>query len=367
METYVSQRRREGWVPVLTADLARSRTTDETITPLFIDPDEERYQQTARELIQLFEAHLGEPKGDLEDAIDELTIADTDYKIVQGLAKLLKDECEFEVVASVEPREIRRRLFEKANERYPIVRQPTLGEDTQKLEVYSAVADDLGVSLEECYRGMYADLEDNKRLVRIGTRTADQYASDDDTSTSTTNLTGSSDAEYEHTGLTVDWLVTRYNLALAQAVLYDATEMRIRVWDHFGTVFSYVKLFGLMHRIYPIDSDGERVANTDQAAGYEAVLDGPASLFSKSQKYGIRMANFLPALPSVTAGRWLVRSSSTRRPARPDSSRSTPRRISIHTTARATSSIATSSGRSPINGSERIRTGSWCGKTMSST
>jgi len=105
METYVSQRRREGWVPVLTADLARSRTTDETITPLFIDPDEERYQQTARELIQLFEAHLGEPKGDLEDAIDELTIADTDYKIVQGLAKLLKDECEFEVVASVEPRE----------------------------------------------------------------------------------------------------------------------------------------------------------------------------------------------------------------------------------------------------------------------
>ena len=265
--------------------------------PLFIDPDEERYRETARELIRLFEAHLGEPKGDLEDAIDELTVADTDYKIVQGLAKLLKDECEFEVVASVDPREIRQRLFEKANERYPIVRQPTLGEDTQKLEVYSAVADDLGVSLEECYRGMYAGLEDNKRLVRIGTRTADQYASDDDTSTSTTNLTGSSDGAYEHTDLTVDWLLTRYNLALAQAVLYDATEMRIRAWDHFGTVFSYVKLFGLMHRIYPIDADGERVASTDQAASYEAVLDGPASLFSKSHKYGIRMANFLPALP----------------------------------------------------------------------
>jgi hypothetical protein len=73
--------------------------------------------------------------------------------------------------------------------------------------------------------------------------------------------------------------------------------MRVRVWDHFGTVFSYVKLFGLMHRIYPIDIDGERVPSTDQAVGYEAVLDGPASLFSKSQKYGIRMANFLPALP----------------------------------------------------------------------
>jgi len=144
---------------------------------------------------------------------------------------------------------------------------------------------------------MYADLEANKRLVRIGTRTAEQYASDGDSSTATTTLTGSSAGEYEHTDLTVDWLLTRYNLALAQAVLYDATEMRIRVWDHFGTVFSYVKLFGLMHRIYPIDADGERVGSTDQAAGYEAVLDGPASLFSQSQKYGIRMANFLPALP----------------------------------------------------------------------
>jgi len=123
---------------------------------------------------------------------------------------------------------------------------------------------------------MYADLEANKRLVRIGTRTAEQYASDGDSSTATTTLTGSSAGEYEHTDLTVDWLLTRYNLALAQAVLYDATEMRIRVWDHFGTVFSYVKLFGLMHRIYPIDADGERVGSTDQAAGLRSRAGRPS-------------------------------------------------------------------------------------------
>lgn len=57
-----------------------------------------------------------------------------------------------------------------------------------------------------------------------------------------------------------------------------------------------------MHRIYPIDADGNRVTSTDLADGYEAVLDGPASLFSQSRKYGIRMANFLPALPHCT--RW---------------------------------------------------------------
>jgi predicted nuclease of restriction endonuclease-like RecB superfamily len=281
---------------VLTADLARSRTHEDTVTPLFIDADDQRYQDTADELIQIFEEHLGEPKGELEETIDQLTIADTDYKIVQGLAKLLKDECEFETIAQVEPREIRQRLFEKANESYPIVRQPTLGEDTQKLEVYSSVADQLGITLEECYRGMYADLEENKRLVQFGHRVSDGYEGTDGSST-TTRLTGDSEESYAEDTITVDWLLTRYNLALAQAVLYDATEMRIRVWDSFSTVFSYVKLFGLMHRIYPIDNNGNRVASTDVADGYEAILDGAASLFSKSRKYGIRMANFLPALP----------------------------------------------------------------------
>ena len=282
---------------MLTADLARARTTPAEITPLFIDPVDDRYRKTADELIHLFVDHIGEPKGDLEHEIEQLTIADTDYKIVQGLAKLLRDESEFAVQAPVAPRKIRQRLFEQANDQYPIVRQPTLGEDTQKLDVYSTVADELGISLEECYRGMYADLEANKCLVRIGTRTADRYRIDTDESSSTTTLTGSSDNAYDQTNLTVDWLLNRYNLALAQAVLYDATEMHIRVWNQFNTVFSYVKLFGLMHRIYPIDASGTRVASMDLADGYEAVLDGPASLFAKSRTYGIRMANFLPALP----------------------------------------------------------------------
>jgi predicted nuclease of restriction endonuclease-like RecB superfamily len=281
---------------VLTADLARSRTYEDTIIPSFIDTDKQQYRDTAEELIQIFEEHLGEPKGDLEETIDQLTIADTDYKIVQGLAKLLKDECEFETLAPVEPREIRKQLFEKANQSYPIVRQPTLGEDTQKLEVYSSVADQLGITLEECYQGMYADLEENKRLVRFGHRVSDEYEKAEE-STTTTRLTGDSEESYAEDTITSDWLLTRYNLALAQAVLYDATEMRVRVWDSFATVFSYVKLFGLMHRIYPIDSNGTRVTSTDVADGYEAVLDGAASLFSKSRKYGIRMANFLPALP----------------------------------------------------------------------
>ena len=94
---------------MLTADLARSRTRGREVRPLFIDISDEQYRSTAATLIDLFENHLGEPKGELETAIDDLTVDNTDYKIVQGLAKLLKDECEFEQQAAVDPQEIRQR------------------------------------------------------------------------------------------------------------------------------------------------------------------------------------------------------------------------------------------------------------------
>ena len=90
---------------MLTANLARSRTRDGNISPLLIDPDDQQYRETARELIQIFEDHLGEPKGGLEETIDQLTIADTDYKIVQGLAKLLHDESEFTTIAAADTRD----------------------------------------------------------------------------------------------------------------------------------------------------------------------------------------------------------------------------------------------------------------------
>ncbi len=102
---------------MLTADLARSRTSDGEVTPLFIDPDDARYRETASELIELFETHVSKSKADLDAAIDQLTVADTDYKIIQGLAKLLRDECDIETVAAAEPREIRQRLFEQAGQR----------------------------------------------------------------------------------------------------------------------------------------------------------------------------------------------------------------------------------------------------------
>ena len=78
-------------------------------------------------------------------------------------------------------------------------------------------------------------------------------------------------------------------------MLYRATEMTIRIYRNIPTkyrlVFQFIKFFKLMH-----------VVSGNNADGYQIVLDGPASMFRLSQKYGIQMALFLPAL--LHCDRW---------------------------------------------------------------
>ena len=65
---------------------------------------------------------------------------------------------------------------------------------------------------------MYADLDANNRLVRFGDQVAESVELNTDGTTSTTQLTGQSEEAYTDEELTAEWLLNRYNLALAQAV-----------------------------------------------------------------------------------------------------------------------------------------------------
>jgi hypothetical protein len=84
-------------------------------------------------------------------------------------------------------------------------------------------------------------------------------------------------------------LLDLYNVAQAQALLYRSVEMRL--WlepqspEGFRELFGSIKAYRLIHTVRGNSRDG-----------YEVRLDGPASIFQRSQKYGIQMAVFLPAL-----------------------------------------------------------------------
>jgi predicted nuclease of restriction endonuclease-like RecB superfamily len=65
----------------------------------------------------------------------------------------------------------------------------------------------------------------------------------------------------------------------------------MRLWlepqapEGFRELFGAIKAYRLIHTV-----------KGNSGAGYEVRLDGPASIFQRSQKYGIQMAVFLPAL-----------------------------------------------------------------------
>jgi len=94
---------------------------------------------------------------------------------------------------------------------------------------------------------------------------------------------------------TAEALLHRYNLAQAQGVLYRASHVTITAHRNdpgeYKLLFRYLKLFGLMTYI---EGDADH--------GFTLTVDGPASLFKPSTRYGLALAKMLPALLHVS--RW---------------------------------------------------------------
>lgn len=221
--------------------------------PLYIAPDDADYLQDAGYLIKLFSEHEGRARGELDEALAEFVGTGTNYKILRGFIKLLMDRCSFETVSAKDPVEIRRTLFRKARLHHPV----TLAEDS-RLEVIREAAHELICAPEVLMEALYADLPENQKLL-----------------------------DFEQ--LSAAELLNLYNLAQAQALLYHCVEMRLNVEtqnpDSYRELFRAIKAYRLIHTI-----------KGSPATGYEVRLDGPVSLFQRSQKYGVQMAVFLPAL-----------------------------------------------------------------------
>jgi predicted nuclease of restriction endonuclease-like RecB superfamily len=247
---------------MLTADLAQSWQRGGRTGPRYIETEDASYLQEASDLIGLFKEHRGQRRADLEQALEEYVGTGTDYRVLRGLIKLLMDRCEFETACGADPVEIRRALFLKARQHHPVI-----GNETARSEVVTEVARELNCAPEVVTEGLYADLPENQKLVDFEAMDARE-------------------------------LLDRYNVAQAQALLYRCVEMRLVVSPQdpagYRELFGAIKAYRLIHTI-----------KGNAVTGYEVRLDGPVSMFHRSQKYGVQMAVFLPAL--LTCKGWRMR------------------------------------------------------------
>jgi predicted nuclease of restriction endonuclease-like RecB superfamily len=246
---------------MLTADLAMSWQRGDQIKPRYIDAADEEYLRVAGDLVALFTDHVGRTRAALAESLQEYVGTGTGYRILRGLIKLLTDRCEFKTNAPTEPTEIRRALFLKARARHPVV-----GTEA-RAELVAETARELACAPDALLESLYGDLPDNQRLTLFEP-------------------------------LMPPELLDLYNVAQAQALLYRSVEMRLwletQTAEGFRELFGAIKAYRLIHTV-----------KGNSREGYEVRLDGPASIFQRSQKYGIQMAVFLPAL--LLCGGWRMR------------------------------------------------------------
>ncbi|MCB1919627.1 MAG: DUF790 family protein [Candidatus Competibacteraceae bacterium] len=223
--------------------------------PRFLRSDQHPW---AEQVLTVITEHQHRPRGELQAALRALEGDSPDYRIVRGFAHLALNAAEFTLATGeLEPETLRREVFTLAAE------QGSYGE-SQAQQVLEAVAPRYQLEAETLREALYADLPENHRLTALPDFTPER-------------------------------LIDRYNLAQAQGLLYSALYLRLiahrNVPGEYRRLFQHLKFHGLMYAVE---------GNLDD--GYQIYVDGPASLFKQTRKYGLQMAVFLPALLRVS--RW---------------------------------------------------------------
>ncbi|HWE37930.1 MAG TPA: DUF790 family protein [Isosphaeraceae bacterium] len=244
---------------MLTGNLVRVKLGRQRVQPLYLDREDPYWLEVAESLLMIFREGVGTTRGEIEAEVDELVGEGLATLAHRGVAKVLEDRGEFEVVADVPPEELRAKVFAAAAEHRRTLRAAGHRAPFRREAVLGKVAEELGLSSEQVATSLFADLKDEARLLRF-----------DDT-------------------LTAQRLIDRYNVALAQAVLLRSVlvtaEVRREKPARYRQLFRWLKFHRLLYRVEGTMADG-----------YTFHLDGPLSLFSATNKYGLQMALFLPAL-----------------------------------------------------------------------
>ena len=231
--------------------LPRLKKRGNQIKPLAL-PTDYHYLNIATELIALVKTHIGHTRGLLNDKLRAYEGDSLDYRIIRGLAQVLTSRCIFAHNPAINPVILRQALFKKG----PVsVKNDLLSLKTRQ-EVIAETAAQFKQSSQQIEHSLFADLLEERILLSTGDM------------------------------MKPSEVIARYNLEVARGVLYWACEVEMIVQDSYKDLFKFIKLFKLMHTVYPMTP-----------SGYKIILQGPISPFVKStMRYGLQFAKFLPAL-----------------------------------------------------------------------
>ena len=243
---------------MLTRDLLRFRSRKGKIYPQFLDPDDASLQRAAEALVEVFRqaSAAGSTRQELtEETSLQLQSQQLDNPIGRGLEKLLLDRSEFDTGDPAEQQRFRESIFIQARQALreeAKALNPNLKEFWKRVEILQSQP------VAQIQEALYADLPVQQRLLQFSPIGAEA-------------------------------LLHRYNCGQVQGLLLNSEALELRL-EHpdpgpLRQLCKYLRFHQLLAQI-----------TTDEQGIFQLRIDGPLSLFYKTQKYGLQLANFFPAI-----------------------------------------------------------------------
>lgn len=176
--------------------------------------------------------------------------------MIRGLTQILERRCAIETESVIDPIAARKAVFEESG--------GFIYSEVDRKKVLDDVARKLSIEPNALESALWADNEGNLVIKEFQT-------------------------------LAPEDLLRRYNLSLAQTLLFRATGMEIQIKDNYQQVFRKIKQLGLIYSI----QDGK------------ISLEGPTSLFKLTEKYGSAFAKLLPVV--MGSASWSLKATISRK------------------------------------------------------
>ena len=244
---------------MLTRELAIARFENGEVIPDRLSRKSDGdYLDYADRMLEIYREGVGLTRRSLHQAVQRVFNEQVDCpgRRIQAFCKLLDDASEFSKGDRRKIVQLRQSVFRAAAKHHPLVIDRDSLFESQESEVKRNIAKDHDMDWPELSRKLFSDLIENHEL-----KSFEGYAD----------------------GVA---LLSRYNVAQTQVVMFDAVRMTIQATGDFKQILRYAKLARLMHRI------------TKRPDHYRFEFDGPASILRNTHRYGIAMARFLPGLLS---------------------------------------------------------------------
>jgi len=257
---------------MLTKNLLRYRRVSGAIKPQFVETDREVLLNLASSLIEIYNPEFEPSKAQIEEQVMTLVNSAQDITMAKGFNKILLDRTVFSTPSSADLVEIRKEAFSHSFEFInQLKNKPQKNQTSNDLKKY--VHSKLSVPPPEA---LYADLPEFEILTKL----KKTYPKE---------------------------LLERYNMSLVQSLLLNASSITLKIKEtevgKLRKLFKYLKFFQLLASIELVDKTQKAFnsLNGQKAkATLKITIDGPLSLFENTNKYGLRLASFFPAVCDMT-------------------------------------------------------------------